>query len=170
MIRPDEVKAKARSLREQNYKFRSFLKNHAGEDELDAQFLELHKELFAGYDCCKCTNCCKTYGIVLGNDEVKRIAAFLGMDKSDFIADYLADAEPDDESPYKIKESPCTFLCDDGRCRIQDCKPDVCAGFPFTDQPERLFSMFSVIGHAEICPVVFELLERLKEMYRFRNR
>ena len=43
-------------------------------------------------------------------------------------------------------------------------------GFPFTGQPDRLSSMYSIIGHAEVCPVVFEMLERLKVIYRFRNR
>ena len=170
MVGPNEVTAKAQKLEEQNIKFRTYLKNRADDDELDAQFLDLHKELFAGYDCCKCNNCCKTYSITLGNDEVKRIAAFLGLAESDFIEEYLVDADPDDENPFKLKEKPCTFLCGDGRCRIHECKPDVCAGFPFTDQPDRLSSMYSILEHATVCPVVFEMLERLKALYGFRNR
>ena len=148
------------------------MKNRADDDELDAQFLALHKELFDGYDCCKCANCCKAYNIVLDNDEVKRIASFLDLSESDYVAEYLiaADADADDEKPYKFKEKPCSFLCDDGRCRIQDCKPDACANYPFTDQPDRLSSMYGVIERAEVCPIVFEILERLKVMYRFRNR
>ena len=169
MVKPYEVEAKAKMLEEQNYKFRTFLKNRADDDELDAQFLSLHKELFTGYDCCKCANCCRKYRIVLDNDEVKKISAFLGMDENNFIIDYLTNAEPDDEKPYIIKSTPCAFLCDDGRCKIQNCKPDVCVGFPFTDQPDRLSSMYSVINHAEVCPIVYEILERLKMMYRYRN-
>jgi len=170
MLTPDEVKDKAHGREEQNYKFRTFLKNHADYDELDAQFLELHKELFADYDCCKCANCCKTYGIIIDNDEVKRIAAFIGMAENDFITEYLTNADSGDEKPYKIKEKPCPFLCDDGRCRIQARKPDVCAGYPYTDHPNRLSSMHGVMRHAEVCPVVFEILERLKVMYGFRNK
>jgi len=170
MIKPSEVKAEAKKLEDQNYKFRTFLKIHADDDELDAQFLALHKEFFANYDCCKCANCCRTYDIVLADDEVKRIAAFLNMPERDFADKYLVDADTDDEKPYKFKDSPCAFLFDDGRCRIQDCKPDVCTGFPYTDQPDRLSSMYSVIQHAEVCPVVFETLEQLKIMYKFRNR
>ena len=63
MVRPDEVKLKAQRLEERNYKFRTFLKSRADDDELDAQFLDLHKELFAGYDCSKCANCCKSFGL-----------------------------------------------------------------------------------------------------------
>ena len=169
MVRPDEVKVKAQRLGEQNYKFRAFLKNRADRDELDAKFLKLHNEMFAVFDCCKCTNCCKAFSIILDNGEIKKIAASLGMIENDFITEYLANADLDDEKPYKIKEMPCSFLLSDGRCRIQDCKPDVCAEFPFTNQPDRLLRLYSIIGHAEICPVVFEMLERLKGMYGFRN-
>jgi Fe-S-cluster containining protein len=170
VVKPNEVRAMAQKLEEQNYKFRTFLKNRADDDELDAQFLELHRELFAGYDCCKCNNCCKSYSIILDNDEVKRISTFLGLTDSDFIVKYLTNADAEDEKPYKFKATTCAFLNDDGRCRIQDCKPDVCAGFPYTDQPDRLSNTCGVIGNAEVCPVVFEILERLKVIYGFRNR
>jgi Fe-S-cluster containining protein len=170
MIKPAEVKAKAQRLEDRNYKFRTFLKIRANADTLDAQFLKLHKELFAEYDCCKCNNCCKVYDTLLDDDEVERIRAFLGMTESDFAAEYLTDAKPVDEKPHKLKAKPCAFLENDGRCRIQDCKPDECKGFPYTDQPDRLSSMYSIIEHAEVCPIIFEILERLKVMYRFRNR
>ena len=170
MIKSTEVRAKAQKVEEQNYKFRMFLKNRVDDDELDAQFSELHRELFAGYDCYKCSNCCKSHSIILDKDEVKRISAFLGLTESAFIGEYLMNANTEDEKPYRFKAVPCAFLSDDGRCRIQDYKPDVCTGFPYTDQPDRLSSMYGIIGNAEVCPVVFEILERLKVIYGFRNR
>lgn len=170
MIKPNEVRAKALKLEDQNIKFRTFLKNRADYDELDAQFLRLHKELFADYDCCQCANCCRMCKILLDDNDVKRISAVLEMPEDDFIEKYLSDADNDDEKPYKITAEPCAFLENDGRCRIQRYKPDGCREFPFTDHPDRLASMYSVIGHAEICPIVFEILERLKEIYGFRKR
>lgn len=178
MINPAELAAKAQSIEEQNYKFRTFLKIRADDDKLDAQFLSLHKELFADYDCSKCANCCKTLTIIMRSDEAQRIAAYLNMTENEFREQYLikTDVDEDDEyddageRPYKFKESPCPFLEADGHCRIQSCKPNGCKGFPFTDRPRRLSSMLSIIGHAEVCPIVFEILERLKVMYKFRNR
>ena len=169
MVKPTEVKAKAQSLEEQNCKFRIFLKNRANEHELDAQFLSLHKELFSEYNCRKCANCCKSCSILLAEDDITRISSFLEMAEDDFAAEYLADADEDDEKPYVFKGKPCPFLHEDGSCGIQSCKPDVCDGYPFTDKPGRLWSLYSVIEHAEVCPVVFEILERLKKMYGFRN-
>ena len=170
MLKPQEVKARARRLEDQNYKFRTFLKNCADYDKLDAQFLALHRELFANHNCCECANCCKTYGTTLEDEDIERISAHLNMTAPDFIAEYLVDTDSYGEKGYQIKESPCTFLEADGRCRIQACKPRACEEFPFTDKPGRLMSMLSIIDHAEVCPVVFEILERLKVIYKFRNR
>ena len=54
MIHPDKIRAEAKKKENENFKFRTFLKCHADEKELDRQFLHLHKELFADYDCSKC--------------------------------------------------------------------------------------------------------------------
>lgn len=61
MLQPDEVKVEARKIEEENYKFRTYLKIYADEEELDWQFLQMHKELFEGYDCSQCRNCCRMY-------------------------------------------------------------------------------------------------------------
>ena len=51
----------------ENYKFRTYLKNHADSDELDEQFLELHNELFKVYDCSKCrSSCCANHRAYAG--------------------------------------------------------------------------------------------------------
>ena len=53
MITPNNVREAALKVEEENHRFRRFLKTHADEEELDQQFLSLHKELFASYDCSK---------------------------------------------------------------------------------------------------------------------
>ena len=168
MVKPNEIESKAQRFAEQNLKFRAFLKNRAGNVELDAQFLALHEELFEDFDCCKCANCCKAYRVCLDSNDIKRVSEHLEITESDFIAKYLV--ESNEEKPYIIKETPCPFLCDDGRCQIQSSKPEDCVGFPFTDKPNRLSSMYSVIENTQVCPVVFEIIERLKAIYGFRNK
>jgi len=165
MIKPSKINSVSQQYAKQNLKFRTFLKSHADSNELDTQFLELHNELFADYDCCKCNNCCKVYSVLLKNDETETISSYLRQTKNDFVSKYLIESE---EGGYKIKETPCPFLCADGKCEIQECKPSECKGFPFTDRPDRLASLLSILEFAEECPVVFEILERLKRIYRFK--
>ena len=64
---------------DENFKFRSFLKGHADEEELDKQFLRLHKELFADYDCSKCRNCCKMYKGSIHEEDLEKDAEYLGI-------------------------------------------------------------------------------------------
>ena len=165
MIAPSEVGAAAKRLEKENLRFRRFLKNRADCDELDQQFLKLHQELFAQYDCRECRNCCRAYNIELDEQEIDSIAAFLSMDKQQFIDTQLV---PGTTGGHEIA-SPCRFLHPDGSCELESCKPQECRGFPYTDRPERLFSLFSILSSAEVCPVVFELLERLKDIYHFRR-
>ena len=167
MISPSKIHALAEKYANENIAFRSFLKEHADSDKLDAQFLKLHNELFAGYDCCKCNNCCRAYAVVLDDNDVEAISQHLGQPKDDFISENL-EISDFDESCYKINQQSCAFLCADGKCSVYEVRPSECKGFPFTDHPDRLESMFGVISFAEECPIVFEILERLKKIYGFR--
>lgn len=47
-------------------------------------------------------------------------------------------------------------------------RPEVCRGYPYVggDVPSR---MVGIIERAGTCPVVFEMLERLKDMLGFRR-
>lgn len=165
MIAPKDVSAAAAKREDENLRFRTFLKIHADPEELDQQFSALHRELFAGYDCCQCGNCCRAYSTTLSEEEIISISVCLGMTRQKFLDDYLIRGRDGLELP-----APCRLLEVDGRCRIQDCKPEECKGFPYTDRPDRMASLYSVLTAVEVCPVAFEIWERLKELYHFRKR
>ena len=162
MIEPSKLKSAASNFEDENQTFRRFLKIHADPDELDQHFSNLHHEIFSGYDCVNCRNCCRVYKISLGEDEISQIAAFLNMTTEAFTEKHLVQSV----TGYEVK-APCGFLEADGKCRIQDCKPAECMGYPYTDQPDRVHSLFGVMSFAEVCPVVFEIVQRLKIIYRF---
>ena len=50
-MKPDKVCEEAKRLEDENYRFRSYLKSHAEEEEIDERFFRLHRELFGQYDC-----------------------------------------------------------------------------------------------------------------------
>ena len=91
MITPNNVREAALKVEEENHRFRRFLKTHADEEELDQQFLSLHKELFASYDCSKCRNCCRFYDVSLENEEISTIAAAKGLTPDAFCKQFLSD-------------------------------------------------------------------------------
>lgn len=168
MIHPDKVKEEAKKREDENFRFRSYLKGHADETKLDKQFLQLHKELFADYDCSRCRNCCKMYKGSILEEDIEKDAEYLGITASQFIDFFLEKEEV--EAGYHTKHKPCDFLQEDGNCKLGECKPESCKKYPYTDQPERLWSLLSVLEAVEVCPVAFEIYERLKKEYGFRRR
>ena len=85
------------------------------------------------FQCRQCGNCCRISGYVhVREAEIDRIAKYIGIEVYDFIETYtrltnnrrgLSLIEHDDGS--------CVFLRKDGRCLIEDVKPEQCRKFPF---------------------------------------
>ncbi|MPM73927.1 hypothetical protein SDC9_120912 [bioreactor metagenome] len=166
MIDPAKIKKEFEKVESENYKFRTYLKNHADIEELDEQFLQLHNELFKSYNCSKCRNCCKEYSIEFEEIEIVQASMLLKITKKDFMDKYIECTD----NGYEVKVSPCCFLSEEGGCKIEKCKPKGCKEYPFTNKPERLFSLLNIVDFASVCPVVFEMLERLKKTYGFKVR
>ena len=87
-----------------------------------------------GFVCRQCGACCRVKnGIVrVGDAEIKRIAAFLGMGEETFIASETELAP--DRRGLVLKNRPdgaCAYLTSGNRCRIHEVKPDKCRTFPF---------------------------------------
>lgn len=168
MIAPRKLSHIAQKKEDENFKFRTFLKIYAEEEDLDQRFLRLHNELFAKYDCSRCRNCCKQYHGTIPAKDIERDARHLNMTKEQFMASFLGlKQEEDGLDVYRTQHMPCDFLQEDGNCMLGDCKPENCVKYPYTNQPERLHSLYSVLDAVSVCPVAFEIYERLKEEYHF---
>lgn len=166
MLAPRKIRFEAQKKEEENIKFRNYLKCNAKEKELDEQFKQLHNELFADYDCKRCRNCCKMYHGSIFEGDLEADARHMGLAKEQFVRLYLRKNEND--NTYETKHKPCDFLDKDRTCKLGECKPDSCKKYPYTYQPERLHSLYSVLESAEVCPVTFEIYEQLKKIYGFR--
>lgn len=144
------------------------MKGNANEKELDEQFYRLHQELFDRYDCNRCRNCCKMYHGSIPETDLARDAEYMGLTKEEFIEKYLVKDDP--ENSYQTKHVPCDFLESDGNCQLGECRPESCRKYPYTDQPDRWSSLYSMLDVIEVCPVEFEIYERLKREYGWRYR
>ena len=164
MIKIENLETLAKEKLDENFKFRTYLKNHADPQELDVQFKQLHEKYFAMYDCSKCRNCCiKLKGTIPEND-LKRDAEYLKVTINEFKDKYLDDKPSNHE--YDTKNCPCDFF-NGKECVLGDCKPESCKNYPHTNKDNRLASMWSIVDSASICPVVYEIIEELKKIYNF---
>lgn len=166
MLSPNEVKKAAKQKEDENYRFRTFLKINADEKDLDKRFARLHEQLFKGYDCNQCRNCCKEFPGGIPAEDLEKTATHLDITKERLI-DFFLESSVNHEGEYRTKHIPCDFLKEDGSCMLGDCKPKSCKNYPYTNQPDRLHSLFSMLDAVEVCPVAFEIFERLKDEYRF---
>lgn len=164
MIDIKNLKELSKKKEEQNYRFRTYLKVHAEEKELDKQFKKLHEKYFKIYDCKKCRNCCKEIGISMDEVELDKICKYLKIDKEKYINDNLEEKYGE----YTFKGKKCHFLYENNKCQVEKCLPRTCKEYPYTDHEERLFSLASIVSNASVCPVVYEILEELKREYNFK--
>ena len=84
------------------------------------------------YQCQRCGNCCRWPGDVhVTAEEVREIAAFVGMEEDVFIRDCTRlNANRTGLSIIDKANGECLFLEGVNTCRIQKVKPVQCAGFP----------------------------------------
>ena len=99
--------------------------------------------------------------------DVEKDSLYLGISPSEFIEQYLNGKGS--EGNYQTKHKPCDFLQVDGSCKLGDGKPESCKKYPYTNQSERLWSLYSVLDAVSVCSVAFEIYERLKKEYDFKK-
>src|SRR5579883_1423085 len=75
----------------EDYRFRAFVKTglNLSNDQLDALVRETTDQVWKEIDCTTCANCCKTLRIVVDNNDIRRLAARLGMSFQQFSRKYV---------------------------------------------------------------------------------
>lgn len=151
---------------EENLAFRTFvnLELELSDRRLNAMVQETTEQVWRGIDCRACANCCKTRHPLLSRAEVERIAAYLETTVEDLRRRYL---EPSEAGKYSTRQLPCPFLRDN-LCAIYAVRPAVCASYPHLQRNFRS-RLWQVIDNAATCPIVYNVLTRVKERCGFRR-
>jgi Fe-S-cluster containining protein len=160
------IEQAAKDNERENEQFREYVKADLdlSDYRLNGIVQQATQEVWAHIDCRTCANCCKTRHPLFSRVEVQRIADYLGMTAAELRARYL---ETDKETAkYTTRKLPCPFL-QDNLCSIYDVRPSVCAGYPHLHRNFRN-RLWQTIDNAATCPIVFNVLERLKGRLGFR--
>lgn len=160
MLSPDKLKKAFETVEEENWMLRAFLKGQEPE-EVDQIVNSMHKELFDGFDCIACSNCCKALVPIIEENEMNAISSKLGLPCEDFKKKYLVKAR----EGFMINKKPCPFLTETG-CSIYEHRPKYCREYPYTDKEEIWTRLINLVENCPVCPVVFEIFERLKKHFR----
>ncbi|HAF29721.1 MAG TPA: zinc/iron-chelating domain-containing protein [Bacteroidales bacterium] len=127
---------------------------------LDTIVHKLHDEVFQEIDCLNCANCCKSISPTLYDKDVERLAKHFKIKPSQFVEEYLY---IDEESDYVFRKTPCPFLLSDNYCMVYESRPKACREYPHTDR-KRFYQILNLtLKNTEVCPAVYDVVERLKE-------
>jgi uncharacterized protein len=129
--------------------------------KIDDLFHELHEEVFEEMDCLTCANCCKTTSPIFYDTDIERLAKHLRMKSVEFVDKYL---KIDDDGDQVLKTAPCPFLGSDNYCSVYESRPKACREYPHTDRKKMVQIMELTHKNTQICPAVFEIVERLKKV------
>ncbi len=154
----------AASVEEENYEFSLFLEKFEV-DVVDRKVFTLNNFVSEQIDCTACGNCCRSLIINVEDDDKQRLAAHLQMDEGIFNETYI-------ETSYGgvsvFNTIPCHFLsCN--KCTVYEARPDGCRQFPHLDIPGFNKRLFSIMDSYKRCPIVFNVVEKLKTELHFKK-
>ncbi|MBI3923420.1 MAG: YkgJ family cysteine cluster protein [Armatimonadetes bacterium] len=163
----DAIERLATKHDNENLEFRAFVKGRLGwsDRRLNQVVRETTDGVWSKIDCTACANCCRVLDVVVTDEDIGRLAKPLNISVPEFEALYvIVDAEND----KLLKGKPCPFL-KDNRCSVYDHRPQTCRSYPHLYEDFRPRTL-QYVDSAHFCPIVFNVLERLKRRIPWRGR
>lgn len=159
-----QISALAEARLEENERFSDFLKNRdsLALDEI-VQFL--NREVTKQVDCTGCGNCCKSLMIVVSEQEADHLSDVLQQKRNAFDQQYL---EKGANGLMLMNAIPCAFLSEN-KCSVYEHRFEGCKEFPALNLPNFKKRLFTHFMHYGRCPILFNVLERLKEVLNFEK-
>jgi len=161
-----QIERLSRQKRDENSRFRAYLRRHRHSDRRLQKFAE---EIEEQIDCTACANCCRITEIGIDERDIQKLAKFLGMSREEFLRDYTMRAS-DGELILKREESGCVFLSGN-LCSVYEARPQNCAKFPHLVRGDGSIDsrMWRMVERVTFCPIVYNWMERVKEDTGFRG-
>lgn len=127
---------------------------------LEALADKTDKEVWAEVNCLSCANCCKVMSPTYTFQDIKRIAAHLGMKPKEFKKKWLYLDKKDND--WMNKSRPCQFLdVTTNMCSIYEVRPADCAGFPHLVKKPLADYFYVHKQNIQYCPATMLFIEKL---------
>jgi len=167
-VTPTNVEELAERKQDENWDLRAFLKHGCPleSEELDELVREITLDIWKRIDCTACGRCCEDLCPRLTEQEQDRLATRLGVTTDELRERYLVRGPEPDEPAWRMRDAPCPFL-QDGRCRVYEDRPAECREYPYLLKPDFAFRTIAMVERTSTCPLVYEVLEELKESVGF---
>ncbi len=154
----------AEAKTDENQQFVKMLKTLDG-IVVDEKVAQLNTVIEPQIDCTSCGNCCKTLMINVEPAEADVLAEHLAISRAVFDERYLEKSEHSDR--MLIDTMPCHFL-EENSCTVYPYRFAGCREFPALDRPFFTKRLFTVFMHYGRCPIIYNVVERLKDTFAFQ--
>lgn len=158
----EKIEELAKHREDKNIEFRAFLKGQ-DPDKIDETVQRLNFEISSQIDCTTCGNCCMKLKPFIIEQDIKILSQRLNFSPQQVMDEYL---EIDEGDQY-FKNLPCSFL-KDKKCTVYNSRPKACKSFPHLHKPMFISRLWGVIENYSICPIVFNVFERLKTELNYK--
>jgi uncharacterized protein len=155
-----QIRRLGHQKRNENSRFRAYLKNHRHSDRRLRRFGE---DIEAEIDCTQCANCCRVSEVGITDRDIEKLAKFIGVTREEFLRDSTQRDETNDLI-LKKTDAGCVFL-KDNLCTVYEARPQNCANFPHLVRGSGSIAsrMWQLVDRAEFCPIVYNWMEKVKE-------
>ena len=156
----DTIRTLARERESENFAFVAFLKACI-DSRVDAVVGEVQREVSAAIDCRQCANCCRRVRPVFDLEDLVRFSAGISQSPDRFKERYFVPGK----DRLLFKAPPCPFLSGN-LCANYAHRPKTCSAYPHLHEADFSYRLTAVIDHLSICPIIFNVFERLKGLGR----
>jgi|SRR5579871_2480916 len=161
-----QIRRLGEKKREENLRFRKYLKSH---NFVERQFRSAGEDIGKQMDCRQCAECCRVTEVQLAERDVEHMAHFLGMSEKGFLEQYTATGE-DGELILRRTSTGCVFL-EGNECTVYEGRPGNCERFPHLvrGNGSLVSRMWEFVDRATYCPIVYNWMETVKGLTKFRG-
>ncbi len=128
--------------------------------KLDKRFKQLLEEAMTHFDCTTCAACCTEAYVVIGTEDIGRLAEEMDLKRSVFREAYVGRNEDNDQC---FNTRPCPFLKRNKLCRFYEARPDCCREYPYSLAANCKENLDNLSSNYLVCPVIYLALDALRE-------
>lgn len=103
--------------------------------------------------------------VLINDTEADNLSRHLGQNRADFDQAYL---EKGSNGLMIMNRMPCPFLSDK-KCSVYEHRFEGCKEFPALHLPHFKKRLFTTFMHYERCPIIFNVVEQLKDEMSFER-
>jgi uncharacterized protein len=149
---------------EENDQFRSFINQQNGE-QLDDLVAVIYPKVNDQIDCTQCGACCKQLMVNITPSDADRMSDHLQLSTPEFKEKFV---EEGSSGMMIMNTIPCHFL-GGTKCTAYEARFTECREFPDLHKRNFKSRLFATLIHYAMCPIIFNVVEELKEETGFEK-